>query len=82
MKQVGESEDSESEADELWLVEEVGGIHKLYQQPIKVPVCVDGVNVYGARHWRLGINSIRSPIQAVVAREEPRLISNQITNLL
>ena len=45
VKQVGESEDSESEADDLWLVEEVGGIHKLYQPPIKVPVCVDGVNV-------------------------------------
>ena len=45
MKQVGELEDSESEADDLWLVEEVGGIHKLYQPPIKVPVCVDGVNV-------------------------------------
>ena len=45
VKQVGESEDSESKADDLWLVEEVGGIHKLYQPPIKVPVCVDGVNV-------------------------------------
>ena len=44
VKQVRESEDSESEADDLWLVEQVGGIHKLYQPPIKVPVCVDGVN--------------------------------------
>ena len=31
VKKVGESEDSEFEADDVWLVEEVGGIHKLYQ---------------------------------------------------
>ena len=40
-----ESEKSDAEADDLWLVEEVGGIYKLYQPPIKVPVCVDGVKV-------------------------------------
>ena len=65
MKQVGKSQDSESETDDLWLDEEVGGLHKLYQLPIEVPYCADGVNVYivyGATHWRLGINSIRNPV--------------------
>ena len=39
---VKQVEESETEADRL---KQVGGIHKLYQPPIKVPVLVDGVNV-------------------------------------
>ena len=45
VKQLEESEESDEEADGLWLVEEVGGTHKLYQPPIKVPICVDGVSL-------------------------------------
>ena len=45
VKQVDESEESEAEVKELWLLEEVGDVNIICQLPIKVPVCVDGVNV-------------------------------------
>ena len=45
VRQVEESEESKAEVDGLWLVEEVGAIHRLSQPPIKVPVHIDGVDV-------------------------------------
>ena len=46
VRHLEESEDSTSELEEfLGLVREVGGIHKLYQPPIKVPLRIDGVQV-------------------------------------
>ena len=41
VKQVEESEEPEAETDGLWLVEEVGAIHRLSQPPIKVLARVD-----------------------------------------
>ncbi len=42
--QIEEPEESSGE-DSLWLVDEVRTIHSVPQPPIKVPVCIDGVDV-------------------------------------
>ena len=43
--------------------------------------CWWGECVYGVRYWHLCINSVRKSIQTVVAREDPRHISDKITDL-
>ena len=70
VKQVEESEESETEADCLWLEELVEGIHKVYQPPIKVPVLVDGMNV--CMELDTGTSVALLSEQTVVAREKPR----------